>query len=149
MRLSYAWLARRGDEPGDPYCVEQREESNVDVFTHINELRIEGWQVYRSLVLMCPRVVLWSPSFAFLDSIQGTAGVPTSEEVLQHIEQGHVQVMARPWWLENGTERKTHRWDHARRWTDADEQLRAYWRDDEQRARTIADARVRVMEESD
>lgn len=117
----------------------------MEIFCHINELSIDGYANLRTLILTCPKVVIWAPSASLLDSISSQdPSLPSKNELLWYIRNGHLQVMARDWWLLNGEERQKHPWEFAH-WVDGfDDEIREMWLQD-RRQEKGSSARVRDM----
>jgi|WetSurMetagenome_2_1015567.scaffolds.fasta_scaffold201642_2 hypothetical protein len=120
----------------------------MEIFSHINELGEQGWESLRTLVLTCPKVALWSPSAAYLESFRGKNPLlPNKEELLWYIRQGHIQFRARKWWIFNEELRKQHKWEYAK-WNDSyDGELLDIWKEDQHAGRTNTTARVVAIDD--
>lgn len=117
----------------------------MEIFCHINELRFDGYANLRTLILTCPKVIIWAPSASLLDYLSSQDPLlPTKDELLWYIKNGHLQVMARDWWLLNSEERQKHSWEFAH-WVDGfDDEIREMWLEDRNQGKD-ATARVRGM----
>jgi len=118
----------------------------MEIFCTINELGEVGWQCIRTLVIMCPKVVLWAPSANYLEYWRkGNPLLPSSDELLWYIQKGFVQYRAREWWLRNYDRRKKHRWPFAKWMESFDQAILDIWREDQRKGMTGAlSARVVV-----
>ena len=86
----------------------------MNVFCHINELRDGGWRAVRTMLLSCEKLILWSPSAAYLAELRKRdKTLPTNEELLGYIRSGKIQILAREWWLTNDQTRRRHKWEYA------------------------------------
>lgn len=124
----------------------------MEMFSHINELGRTGWTQLRTMVLACPRVILWSPSASYLSSFcRRDSTLPDTAELLSYIERGSVQVMAREWWLKDRKRRAVvaRRWRHAV-WTQGfDDVLLRLWEKDQSLGKEDITSRVRLVEEEE
>jgi len=122
----------------------------MELFCHINELGTLAWPSVRALILACNRLSIWAPSGRMLKRFRASnALLPTTDEILWYVEQGHLHVLAREWWFDDRERRNGHRWEDAR-WLDGfDDRLREVWLADKGAGRTGATARVRVVEDED
>jgi len=118
----------------------------VEIFCHINELRIDGYVNLRTLVLTCPKLIIWAPSASLLEYLSSQDPLlPTKKELLWYIKNGYIQVMARDWWLLNTKQRQTHPWEFAH-WVDGfDDEIREMWLEDRRQGKDAHTARVRDM----
>jgi len=116
----------------------------MEIFSHINELRVRGWERLRTLVLASEKVVLWAPAISLLDDLrQKDPLLPTGQELLWYVRNGHVRILARDWWIENGPKRQKHQWKPARKWMeDFDGAIFDIWKEDQRAGRTGLTARV-------
>jgi len=118
----------------------------MEIFCHINELEELGWASLRTLVLACPKVVLWAPSAFQLESLRKhNPMLPDKNEVLRYVEDGYIQIMARDWWINNWEERRKHKWPGAAWVEEFDGALLEMWREDQRQG--IAPDRGRVRSE--
>ncbi len=118
----------------------------MDIFSPINELGKEGWQSLRTLVLSCQRTVLWAPSALYLNSLRNIDPLlPSPEEILWYIRQGHIQYRAREWWIRNTNRRKKHAWPLATWQEDFDGAISDIWKADQRANNTGVSARVVII----
>lgn len=118
----------------------------MEVFCHINEIKELGWASLRTLVLACPKVVLWAPSAFELESLRKqNPMLPDKNELLWYVKNHHIQIMARDWWINNGEERRKHDWPGAAWVEEFDGALLEMWKEDQRQG--IAPDRGRVRSE--
>lgn len=115
----------------------------MQIFSHINELRLDGWTGLRTCVLAFEKTILWAPSASLLLKYSDENSLLVSpEELIWYIKKGHIQIMARDWWLENGEERRNHSFEGARWIEDFDGQLLDWWKEDQREGRSKNTSRV-------
>jgi hypothetical protein len=118
----------------------------MEVFCHINEIKELGWASLRTLVLACPKVVLWAPSAFELESLRKqNPMLPDKNEVLWYVKNHHIQIMARDCWINNREERRKHEWPGAAWVEEFDGALLEMWKEDQRQG--IAPDRGRVRSE--
>jgi hypothetical protein len=117
----------------------------MKVFCHINEHRELGWENLRAMVLAYDSPVIWAPSFAYLLHARRTnPRLPDPQEVMTYIEMKRLRVMGRTWWFRKTEKRANHDWKFAREWTEYDQKLETWRRQDELQAQPSS-ARVRAL----
>jgi hypothetical protein len=122
----------------------------MEIFAHINELGLEGWNSLRTLVIGSARVILWAPSASYLEECRTYNPIlPTSDELIYYIRNYHIQVICREWWLKNTNKRKNNPWGHAKVWTTFDDEILKIWEEDQREGRTGTTARVVAVLEED
>lgn len=119
----------------------------MKVFAHINELGGDGWASLRSMVLVCPKVIIWGPSANELRRRRRPRKMlPTPAELLWYIGEGHMQILAREWWIKEPMERAAHvpLWK-GNTWTEEfDSPVLQMWDEDEKAKKDELSARVRI-----
>ena len=96
----------------------------MKVFCHINELGPYGFLNLRTMVLAFDKVAIWGPCFAYLDLLRKSDDTIVSPaEILEYIDSGRIEVIAREWWIFNGEKRTKHRWEEGRPFTKWDKEL--------------------------
>ncbi len=96
----------------------------MKVFCHINELGQRGWSSLRTMVVAFDKVVLWAPSFAYLERFRKKdPTLVTADEIIDYLDMGRIQIIGRQWWLYNQDRRKCHKWCAGRAFLDHDEKL--------------------------
>jgi hypothetical protein len=120
----------------------------MKVFAHINELGGDGWASLRSLVLACPKVVIWGPSAHELRRVRTyRKTVPDPAELLWYIREGHIQVLARKWWLTDPAKRAKNARQHwkGNTWIEEfDSPILEMFGEDQESKRDLLSARVRA-----
>jgi hypothetical protein len=120
----------------------------MELFSHINEVGSAGWESLRTVVLTCPRVVLWAPSASRMALCRhGNRLLPTPSELLWYVEEGHVQILAREWWIADRNEREKaakERFKHARWSEQFDGRVLEIWHEERELGRTGTSAKVRT-----
>src|SRR6266478_7594838 len=118
----------------------------METFCHINELGAHGWDSLRTLVLASGRVSIWAPSALYLKHLRAEQPMlPTPDELLWYVRNGHVQILARKDWLSNPEARNASRWPFAKWAGEFDEEILGLWQDDLNKGLTSTAAHVRAM----
>jgi len=120
----------------------------MEIFSHINELRQDGFPALRTLVLASRKVVLWAPSASYMLELCGRDPMaPSPEELLQYIELGEVQVVGREWWIRNDKQRQDRDWVHTRWVSSFDDKILEWWHEDARLGKARQKARVIAVED--
>lgn len=104
-------------------------DQKLRTFCHISEYDEAGYRQLHRLIAASDPLVLWAPSSQFL-SDPSTCQVST-EDFLDFVEKGIVQVVARESWLDLRSLRESHPWQGARWNPRIDDALRRMFHDDQ------------------
>jgi hypothetical protein len=80
-------------------------------FCHISELGAPGYRELHRMVAASRPLTLWAPSSALLKDPECRI---TPEQFVEHVENGHIRIVARRKWLIDREARDTHPWAGAR-----------------------------------
>lgn len=101
--------------------------ARLATFCHISELGAPGYgELHRMLAASKP-LTLWAPSSALLQD-PGCWITPTG--FIEHVEKGHIRIVARRKWLIDREARDAHPWAGARWDTSVDGAIRSIMEDD-------------------
>lgn len=121
----------------------------LSAFCHISDYEARGYAALHRMVATSQPIVLWAPSFAYLETLHGNGQARVSpEDLLRWVEADHVRVIGREKWLLNESWRAAaaeERWE-GYAWTSADAALKSIAKNDESAGDA---ARVRVVEDED
>ena len=77
------------------------------VYYPVNEFNELGYSALPLAIFLCDKLVLWSPMSIFIDKVyEDGASILNSDNLIQLIESGNVQIAGREQWFDQKVQKK-------------------------------------------